>query len=134
VALQKYLAGDPLTSLRKLEPRLPLPRLINGCPAIINRRDRELMRKGNTWVQRFWLSQFAMYRILKCKSNHSLDTILAPFHGTMSFLLEMVDFSVSFRPFDQFMKGKMLKAPTTFLLSHKASPVMTLSYRGLLTD
>jgi hypothetical protein len=53
VALQKYLAGDPLTSLRQLEPRMPLPRLINGCPSIINRRDRQLMRQGNTFICRF---------------------------------------------------------------------------------
>jgi hypothetical protein len=134
VALQKYLAGDPISSLRKLEPKLPLPRLINGCPAIINRRDRQLMRQGNTWIQRFWLSQFAMYRILKCKSNQGFDTILAPFSGSMDSLLTLVAFSKEFKPFAKFMEGKMLKAPTTFVLSHKASPVSTLSYRGLLTD
>lgn len=47
VALQKYLNGDPMKTLRDLEPRVPLPRLINGCPAIINKRDRALMRQGN---------------------------------------------------------------------------------------
>lgn len=53
VALQKYIGGDPIASLRELEPNLPLPRLINGCPAYINKRDRSLMRDGNTWVIRF---------------------------------------------------------------------------------
>jgi len=44
----KYIAGDRLTSLRALEPNIPLPRLINGCPAIINKRDREMIRAGNS--------------------------------------------------------------------------------------
>jgi hypothetical protein len=46
VALQKYIAGDPLKSLRLLEPTLPLPRLINGCPAFITKHDRLLIRSG----------------------------------------------------------------------------------------
>jgi hypothetical protein len=53
VALQKYLGGDPLSSLRSLEPNLPLPRLINGCPAFINKRDRQLIRSGNAFIARY---------------------------------------------------------------------------------
>jgi len=53
VALQKYLGGERLTSLRALEPNLPLPRLINGFPAIINRTDRHLIRSGSKSLIRF---------------------------------------------------------------------------------
>jgi hypothetical protein len=53
VALQKYLGDDKLESLRALEPNLPLPRLINGCPAFINASDRKKMREGNKAVMRF---------------------------------------------------------------------------------
>jgi len=63
VALQKYLAGDRLKSLRSLEPTLPLPRLINGCPAIINKQDRKLMREGHVGIQRYWLTHLSLYRI-----------------------------------------------------------------------
>lgn len=50
VALQKYIADDRLQSLRELEPDLPLPRLINGCPALIGARDRQLIREGKASV------------------------------------------------------------------------------------
>jgi hypothetical protein len=50
VALQKSLAGDKLESMRALEPGLPLPRLINGIPAFIKSRDREMIREGKTSV------------------------------------------------------------------------------------
>jgi len=50
VALQKSLGDDRLGSLRELEPKLPLPRLINGLPAVIQSRDRDLIRKGHKGV------------------------------------------------------------------------------------
>lgn len=50
VALQKSLGDDHLSSLRELEPGLPLPRLINGLPAVIGSKDRDLIRKGHTGV------------------------------------------------------------------------------------
>jgi hypothetical protein len=53
VSLQKWLGDDKVGSLRDLEPNLPLPRVINGCPAIINRQDRSLMRSGNISIIRF---------------------------------------------------------------------------------
>lgn len=53
VALQKYLGDDKISSLRVLEPNLPLPRLINGCPAIISRSDRQMIRSGNVNLMRF---------------------------------------------------------------------------------
>jgi len=53
VALQKFLGGDKITSLRSIEPNVPLPRLINGCPAIINRADRKLIREGHAGLARY---------------------------------------------------------------------------------
>lgn len=50
VTLQKALGDDRLRSLRDLEPGLPLPRLINGFPAVIGSKDRDLIRKGHTGV------------------------------------------------------------------------------------
>jgi hypothetical protein len=50
VALQKALGDDRLSSLRDLEPGLPLPRLIHGFPAVIGSKDRDLIRKGHTGV------------------------------------------------------------------------------------
>jgi hypothetical protein len=53
VCLQKRLGEDRIKSLREIEPNLPLPRLINGFPAIINRQDRLLIKSGNIHIIRF---------------------------------------------------------------------------------
>lgn len=53
VALQKVIGNNGISSLRALEPNIPLPRLINGFPAVINRRDRQLIRDGNYGILRF---------------------------------------------------------------------------------
>jgi hypothetical protein len=53
VSLQKYLGGDRLESLRGLEPSLPLPRLYNGLPSIINRKDRRRIQRGDTKTIQF---------------------------------------------------------------------------------
>lgn len=53
VALQKFLGGDKISSLRSIEPNVPLPRLINGCPAIITKADRKLIREGHAGVTRY---------------------------------------------------------------------------------
>jgi hypothetical protein len=45
LAVQKSIAGQPLKSLRELEPDLPLPRLTkSGLPAIIQVRDRAAIK------------------------------------------------------------------------------------------
>lgn len=53
VALQKYLGDDRLQSLRGLEPNIPMPRLYNGLPSIINRRDRRRIIQGHTKTIQF---------------------------------------------------------------------------------
>jgi hypothetical protein len=53
VCFQKYLGGEKLVSLRQIEELLPLPRLINGLPACINKADRQLIRAGETNIMRF---------------------------------------------------------------------------------
>jgi len=94
VALQKWLGDDKVRSLRDLEPNLPLPRTINGCPSIINRQDRQLMRQGNISIIRFWHSLFSIYRVLSIPGKLKLETITAPFTGSVKFLEDVK--SVSF--------------------------------------
>lgn len=81
VALQKAQAGDNLTSLRALEPGLPLPRLVNGIPAFIGPKDRAYIRKGHVNIIRFWSSLFSIYRVLKCSYKLKVETITKPFTG-----------------------------------------------------
>jgi hypothetical protein len=40
LSLQRYLAGQPLSTLPEVEPQLPLKRLLNGLPSIIPKNDR----------------------------------------------------------------------------------------------
>lgn len=81
VALQKYLGGDPLESLRGLEPNLPLPRLYSGLPSIINRRDRRRIINGHTKTIQFWLSCFSIYRVIKSDFVPKLGSITGAFSG-----------------------------------------------------
>lgn len=53
VALQKYAAGDKLSSLRQLDAKLPFPRLINGSPSFISPIDRKQIREGKIGITRF---------------------------------------------------------------------------------
>lgn len=53
LALQKKIAGQPLDSLRELEPDLPLPRLSkSGIPAIIGLRHRRAIYSGSLVIVR----------------------------------------------------------------------------------
>lgn len=53
LALQKLIAGTPFSSLREIEPDLPLPRLINGLPRLIPLSDRKFIRMGSTSIIRY---------------------------------------------------------------------------------
>jgi len=136
VALQKYLGDDRLNSLRDLEPNLPLPRLINGCPAIINRHDRSLIRSGNANLTRFWLSLFGSYRIMSILGKTKLDTIYSPFKGSSESVLDLISLAKT-NPFFKRLdlsKLKMNLGPRTLVLSHKSSPSNSMSYQGIISD
>lgn len=132
MAFQKWLGGDKLKSLRVIEPNLPLPRLINGCPAIINRQDRLLMKRGDIRIMRFWHSLFSIYRVLEIPGKLKLETITSPFSGKKEELERVVQAARSY-PFPKNLKTLALScnlAPTTFHASGKASPSSVNSALG----
>jgi len=89
LAVQKKIAGQPLTSLRELEPDLALPRLSkSGLPRIIQLRDRRAIVSGSQSVIRMWLTFFSIYRIIKMPVKAKLNTITDPFVGSDSYLRE----------------------------------------------
>nr|UPW42251.1 MAG: putative RNA dependent RNA polymerase [Yunnan mito-like virus 51] len=135
VALQKWLGGDKLNSLREIEPNLPLPRLINGCPAIINRSDRFRIKHGDARITRFWHSLFSIYRVLSIPGKLKLETITAPYSGSADFNESLQQASLEWR-WPSFMDAgrKSNLAPTTFHITGKASPSNVNSSFGLLTD
>jgi hypothetical protein len=82
LALSKAIAGQPFTSLRDIEPDLPLPRLTkSGLPRIIGTRDRKAILSGSTKVIRMYLSLFNLYRIISIPVKPKLSTITDPFNG-----------------------------------------------------
>jgi hypothetical protein len=135
VSLQKWLGGDKLKSLREIEVNLPLPRLVNGCPAIINRMDRFSMKKGDIRIIRFWHSLFSIYRVLEIPGQLKIKTILDPFNGDEKFLDSLLKeaLNTSWPDWIKDVQNKNL-APTTFHITGKASPSNVNSSFGILTD
>jgi len=75
LALQRSIAGSPASSYRELDSELPLPRLYNGLPRFIPIEDRRAIRRGDVNTIRWWLTMFAIYRVIKIPCSAKLATI-----------------------------------------------------------
>jgi len=54
VALQRFIGGEPLSTLREIEPSLPLPRLAScGLPSFIPLRERSELKRLTPSVVRW---------------------------------------------------------------------------------
>nr|QHD64814.1 RdRp [Erysiphe necator associated mitovirus 3] len=136
VSLQKYLGEDKISSLRVLEPNIPLPRVINGCPAIINKQDRHLIRSGNVGIIRFWHALFSVYRILSIPGKLKLETISGPFNGDLSSLNNITNSALNWKwskSISRLAENQNL-SPRNFILSSKASPSNVMACYGIFTD
>lgn len=90
LALQRAVAGNPMSSLRDIEPDLPLPRLSSsGLPVMIGTRDRKAIMAGSRKVISKYLTLFGLYRIIDAPVKAKIGTITDPFTGDHSFLNEM---------------------------------------------
>jgi hypothetical protein len=90
LALQKFIAGAPVVSLKEIAGPGVYPRLANGLPKFINLSDRALIRSNNTSVIRFYLTLFSFYRILDCPKLLKLSTITDPFTGDIGYLQQVM--------------------------------------------
>jgi hypothetical protein len=86
LAIQKFIAGTPVSSLKEILGPGVYPRLASGLPKFINLSDRKLIRSNNTSVIRFYLTLFSVYRILDCPKQLKLSTITDPFTGDVQYL------------------------------------------------
>jgi hypothetical protein len=86
LAIQKFIAGTPVTSLKEIAGPGVFPRMCNGLPKFIPKNDRALIRCKRTSVIRFYLTLFSLYRILECPGQLNLSTITNPFNGKEGFI------------------------------------------------
>jgi len=83
VALQRYLGGKPLKTMREIEPCLPLPGLTKaGLPKFIPLRDQRELGRLTVSVVQWYLTIFSVYRIISCPPKVKLETITDPFTGS----------------------------------------------------
>jgi len=76
LAVQKSIAGQPLSSLKEIGGNLPFPRLDSrGLPRIIPVYDRALIKAGSSSIIRYWLTLFSVYRVIKIPGVLKLGTI-----------------------------------------------------------
>jgi len=86
LALSRFIAGDPVRSLRELEPDLPLPRLTKGgLPRIIGSRDRRSLHSRSPKIIRLYLNLFSLYRIIAIPGKLKTNTITDSFSGDLEF-------------------------------------------------
>jgi len=84
LAIQKAIAGTPVSSLNQLDPSLAFPRLATcGLPTFIPVRDRRLMlNNAAAPVIRWWLTLFSVYRVIYIPGTLKLSTITDPMTAT----------------------------------------------------
>lgn len=136
LAVSKFLAGQPLNSLRELEPDLPLPRLSkSGLPAIIGTRDRRSLAANSHRVIRLWLTLFSLYRVFLIPAKAKLNTITDPFVGDIESLKYMKDWfqNNSAIVLSGFIPSN-IKLQDSFSVSERSSPSNSKSWLGMLTD
>lgn len=136
LAIQKAIAGNKLSSLRELEPTYSFPRLTqSGFPRYIPLSERRAMKSGSKSVIRFWLTLFAVYRVISIPGKLKLNTITDPFLGDQKELQrvshELAALAAnSLKMFDL----SILKSNPGLLLLESASPTSKVSWLGIFTD
>jgi len=136
LAVSKVIANQPFTSLREIEPDLPLPRLSSGgLPVLIGTRDRRSIVQGSTKVIRMYLSLFSLYRIIVIESKSKLNTITDAYSGNELYLKMLGSW---FRSNTKSVIGGFNEKPNIsahrFLFRETASPSSSKSWSGAIVD
>jgi hypothetical protein len=125
LAVSKFLAGQPMKSLREIEPDLPLPRLSSsGLPSIIGTRDRRSLYVRDLKIIRLYLTFFSLYRIILIPGKLKLSTITDPFSGNRLALKVIENWmeTMSSSVLQSFRSNIEFKRNGKFLISEKSSP------------
>jgi len=76
LAVQKFIAGTPVSSLKELMGDMPCRRLDSrGLPMVIPFADRKLIAAGSASITRCWLTLFSVYRVIRIPGTLKLSTI-----------------------------------------------------------
>nr|UPW42121.1 MAG: putative RNA dependent RNA polymerase [Yunnan mito-like virus 30] len=136
LALSKALAGQPFSSLREIEPDLPLPRLTrSGIPVIIRTRDRRSLLSNNHKILRLYLSLFNLYRVISIESKLKLNTITDSYTGDYAYLYL---FGSWLRRNSKSIIGSYISKKSlisrNYLYRETSSPTNSKSWLGLVRD
>lgn len=135
LAIQKAIAGTPVSSLNQLDPSLPFMGLATcGLPKFIPIRDRKLMlANGSASVIRWWLTLFSVYRVIYVPGKLKLETITEPMSVSLDSVVsvgeEMMEI-INPAMFDTSLFYR--KAQLLFLES--ASSTTRVSWMGFIKD
>lgn len=134
LAISKVIAGQAFTSLREIEPDLPLPRLSSsGLPVIIGTRDRRSIVQGSCKIIRLYLSLFSLYRIISIPGTLKLNTITDEFNGNPLFLNLIGSWFQRSQLLNGF-KSKWDISSNNYLIRETASPTNSKSWVGLVRE
>jgi hypothetical protein len=86
LAIQKFIAGTPVSSIKEITGPGVYPRMCNGLPKFIPKNDRSLIRCKRTSVIRFYLTLFSVYRIFECPGQLKLSTITNLYNGKDNYV------------------------------------------------
>jgi len=136
LAIQKAIAGNKLESLRELDPSLSLRRLTSsGFPRYIPLHDRRAMKSGSTSVIRFWLTLFAVYRIVNIPGKLKLGTITDPFSGNKKGYERVSrELATLVENSKRMFRTSILKSDPGMLLLETSSPTTKVSWLGIFND
>lgn len=135
LAIQKAIAGTPVASLRELDPKYALPRLSScGLPAYIPVRDRRLIiANESASVSRWWLTLFALYRVIKVPGVLKLQTITAPLTVSQDAVDKVAVLVAELVKPTMFKTSIVLNQPT-FRFLESASSTFKVSWHGFIHD
>lgn len=137
LALSRFVAGNPVKTLRELEPDLPLPRLTrSGLPVIIGTRDRRSLHSKSPKVIRLYLNLFSIYRIISIPGKLKINTITDPFSGNSDYTKFVGQWAKDnfLGLTGRFRRNLELTKLEKFEMLETSSPSSTKSWTGMVTD
>lgn len=134
MAVQRKLSSKPMTSLREIEPDLPLPGLINGLPKFIGTVDRKAIRSGHPGTIRLWLTILSVYRVLNGPAKLKLNTITDPWKGDKVELKRILSEIADVVKFNKMIRDVDSLKTTSVIRSVASGPNCKVAYLAFITD